>query len=131
MTAGRKVTESGVFSPIDETMGVLLGSAKAEPTRQADVAELADAIDLGSIARQGVEVRVLSSAPVVSGQEVRRTGSPAQGKYGPVAKREGACFASRRSSVRIRPGPLVVNAGCCLAMMSEKQQAKNLQISDG
>lgn len=28
----------------------------------ADVAELADAIDLGSIARQGVEVRVLSSA---------------------------------------------------------------------
>lgn len=29
----------------------------------ADVAELADAIDLGSIARKGVEVRVLSSAP--------------------------------------------------------------------
>ena len=29
---------------------------------QADVAELADAIDLGSIARKGVEVRVLSSA---------------------------------------------------------------------
>ena len=31
---------------------------------RADVAELADAIDLGSIARKGVEVRVLSSAPV-------------------------------------------------------------------
>ena len=29
---------------------------------KADVAELADAIDLGSIARKGVEVRVLSSA---------------------------------------------------------------------
>jgi hypothetical protein len=29
----------------------------------ADVAELADAIDLGSIALTGVEVRVLSSAP--------------------------------------------------------------------
>ena len=29
----------------------------------ADVAELADAIDLGSIACKGVEVRVLSSAP--------------------------------------------------------------------
>ena len=33
----------------------------------ADVAELADAIDLGSIARQGVEVRVLSSAPGADG----------------------------------------------------------------
>lgn len=29
----------------------------------ADVAELADAADLGSAARKGVEVRVLSSAP--------------------------------------------------------------------
>ncbi len=61
---------------------------------EADVAELADAIDLGSIARKGVEVRVLSSALEISS--------------GPVAKREGACFASRRSSVRIRPGPLDV-----------------------
>lgn len=34
----------------------------SRPPQNADVAELADAIDLGSIARQGVEVRVLSSA---------------------------------------------------------------------
>ena len=43
---------------------------------EADVAELADAIDLGSIARKGVEVRVLSSALEVSlrarGQAGRR-----------------------------------------------------------
>ena len=32
------------------------------PYVRADVAELADAIDLGSIARKGVEVQVLSSA---------------------------------------------------------------------
>ena len=30
----------------------------------ADVAELADALDLGSSARKGVEVQVLSSAPI-------------------------------------------------------------------
>ena len=36
--------------------------AGAAARRLADVAELADAIDLGSIARKGVEVRVLSSA---------------------------------------------------------------------
>ena len=30
----------------------------------ADVAELVDALDLGSSARKGVEVQVLSSAPV-------------------------------------------------------------------
>lgn len=43
---------------------------------EADVAELADAIDLGSIARKGVEVRVLSSALEISvrarGQAGRR-----------------------------------------------------------
>ena len=43
---------------------------------EADVAELADAIDLGSIARKGVEVRVLSSALGISfrarGQAGRR-----------------------------------------------------------
>ena len=43
---------------------------------KADVAELADAIDLGSIARKGVEVRVLSSALEISvrarGQAGRR-----------------------------------------------------------
>ena len=43
---------------------------------EADVAELADAIDLGSIARKGVEVRVLSSALDISlrarGQAGRR-----------------------------------------------------------
>ena len=33
------------------------------PTTCADVAELADATDLGSVDRKVVEVRVLSSAP--------------------------------------------------------------------
>ena len=41
-----------------------LGSdAECGSIRPADVAEPVDAVDLGSIARKGVEVRVLSSAP--------------------------------------------------------------------
>ena len=41
-----------------------LGSdAEFGSIRPADVAEPVDAVDLGSIARKGVEVRVLSSAP--------------------------------------------------------------------
>ena len=39
---------------------------------RADVAELADATDLGSVARQGVEVRVLSSA--LAGGQARARG---------------------------------------------------------
>ena len=35
----------------------------AERSADADVAELADALDLGSSSRKGVEVQVLSSAP--------------------------------------------------------------------
>lgn len=57
-----QLTESGVQPPtsaLGETSRVRLGIQTA---KIADVAELADAIDLGSIARQGVEVRVLSSA---------------------------------------------------------------------
>ena len=34
--------------------------------RHADVAELADALDSGSSSRKGVEVQVLSSAPIKS-----------------------------------------------------------------
>src|SRR5581483_561679 len=40
----------------------------------ADVAELADALDSGSSARKGVEVRVLSSAPITANP----TGAPAE-----------------------------------------------------
>ena len=48
---------------------------------RADVAELADAIDLGSIARKGVEVRVLSSASwVVAGPWPSGKASPLQGE---------------------------------------------------
>ena len=36
---------------------------ESEPTPQADVAELADALDSGSSVRKDVEVQVLSSAP--------------------------------------------------------------------
>ena len=34
----------------------------------ADVAKLADALDLGSSSREGVEVQVLSSAPITYGE---------------------------------------------------------------
>ena len=59
----------------------LLNWRRIAAGREADVAELADAIDLGSIARKGVEVRVLSSA--------------LKSASGPVAKREGACFGKQ------------------------------------
>ena len=44
------------------------------PSTQADVAELADAADLGSVALTGVEVRVLSSALSSGWQTVRARG---------------------------------------------------------
>jgi hypothetical protein len=37
----------------------------------ADVAKLADALDLGSSSREGVEVQVLSSAPIIWSVEIR------------------------------------------------------------
>ena len=46
-----------LYTEEDERVRLGIQTAKI-----ADVAELADAIDLGSVARQGVEVRVLSSA---------------------------------------------------------------------
>ena len=49
--------------------------------QHADVAELADAIDLGSIARKGVEVRVLSSASwATAGPWPSGKASPLQGE---------------------------------------------------
>ena len=44
------------------TIGVA-GRSSSLNTRRAEVAELADALHSGCSARQGVEVRVLSSAP--------------------------------------------------------------------
>ncbi len=60
MTVCRSLQNRG-YNPLctEEDERVRLGIQTA---KIADVAELADAIDLGSIARQGVEVRVLSSA---------------------------------------------------------------------
>jgi hypothetical protein len=59
---GVRLTESGVR--FHQNLQQLLISPRIVALRisWADVAELADAIDLGSIARKGVEVRVLSSA---------------------------------------------------------------------
>ena len=59
---GIQLTESGVR--FHQNLQQLLISPRIAALRVswADVAELADAIDLGSIARKGVEVRVLSSA---------------------------------------------------------------------
>ena len=46
---------------------IIISRQSVSPDVQADVAELVDAIDLGSIARKGVEVRVLSPALVGNG----------------------------------------------------------------
>ena len=56
--------------------GLATGSV---PVPEADVAELADATDLGSVARQGVEVRVLSSAPGDTGPWPSGKAPPLQG----------------------------------------------------
>ena len=58
------LTESGVRNPPGFAAKAKFAyNGRAYREALADVAELADAIDLGSIARRGVEVRVLSSAP--------------------------------------------------------------------
>ena len=57
---GRDRDRSGQAAPA--TIGVA-GPTSSPNTRRAEVAELADALHSGCSARQGVEVRVLSSAP--------------------------------------------------------------------
>ena len=47
------------------------GPSSSPNTRRAEVAELADALHSGCSARQGVEVRVLSSAPRVQKTPVK------------------------------------------------------------
>jgi hypothetical protein len=53
----------------------------------ADVAELADALDLGSSARKGVEVQVLSSAPLILQQLILYSRTRTT-----LAKKAGGCI---------------------------------------
>ncbi|SPE25894.1 hypothetical protein SBA2_270004 [Acidobacteriia bacterium SbA2] len=53
------------MAPLKPALGLLWPGRSSSPDqRRAEVAELADALHSGCSARQGVEVRVLSSAPI-------------------------------------------------------------------